>query len=269
MSRLTAAGLTVTRGGRAILTGVDLSVAPGEIVGLLGPNGAGKTSLLRVLAGLDRPAAGQVVYEGRPLAAHGRAELARSVAFLPQPPEAAWPITVENLVGLGRLPFLAPFGSRTEADRLAVEDALAACELDALRGRAATTLSAGEASRAFLARALAGRPRLLLADEPTANLDPAHQLAAMIVLRRVAGQGGSVVMAQHDLPLAARFCDRLILLGSGRIAAEGSPRDVLTPAHLASVFGVAARYPGDGGDGFFAIPWTLVAEGRSDDIVAP
>ena len=269
MSRLTVSGADVARGGAVVLRAVELSVAPGEVVGLLGPNGAGKTSLLRTLARLESPARGRIALEGRPLESFGRAELARLVALLPQPPEAAWPITVENLVGLGRLPFRSAFGGASGADLAAIEDAIAACDLDTLRSRPVTTLSAGEASRAFLARALAGGPRLLLADEPTANLDPAHQIAAMMVLRGVAEQGGSVVMAQHDLPLAARYCDRLILLGGGRIVAQGRPSEVLTPDNLAAVFGIRGRYPGDDGDGFFVIPWSLVSGREPDNIGSP
>ncbi|HLG88676.1 MAG TPA: ABC transporter ATP-binding protein [Alphaproteobacteria bacterium] len=269
MSLLVASGLGVARGGRTVLGAVALSVAPGEVVGLLGPNGAGKTSLLRTLARLEPPAGGQIALEGRPLESFGRGELARLVAFLPQPSEAAWPITVENLVSLGRLPFRSPFGRATEADAKAVEDAIVACDLDRLRARPVTTLSAGEASRAFLARALAGQPRLLLADEPTANLDPAHQITAMTVLRGVAERGGSVVMAQHDLPLAARFCDRLLLLGRGRLVAQGRPAEVLTPDNLAAVFGVRGRYPDDGGDEFFVIPWSLVSGHAPDNIGSP
>jgi len=269
MSRLAASGLAVARGGNAVLNGVDFAVDPGEIVGLLGPNGAGKTSLLRVLAGLDKPAAGSVTYEGKPLASHGRAEIARRVAFLPQPPEAAWPIAVEDLVALGRLPFRGPFARPSEDDRAAVDQAIASCELGSFRRRPVTGLSAGEASRAFLARALAGRPALILADEPTANLDPAHQIAAMTVLRQVAAAGGAVVIAQHDLPLAARFCDRLVLIAGGGVVADGPPEAVLTPANLARSFGIRARYPGDPDDGFYALPWTLVAGEGDNDIVSP
>jgi iron complex transport system ATP-binding protein len=269
MSRLIASGLGVARGGMTVLGALALAVAPGEVVGLLGPNGAGKTSLLRTLARLEPPAAGRIELDGRPLEAFGRAELARLVAFLPQPSEAAWPITVENLVSLGRLPFRSPFARTTEADRTAIDDAIVACDLEELRGRPVTTLSAGEASRAFLARALAGQPRLLLADEPTANLDPAHQITAMTVLRSVAERGGSVIMAQHDLPLAARFCDRLVLLGRGRLVAQGRPSEVLTPDNLAAVFGIRGRYPHDRGEEFFVIPWSLVTGHTPDNIGSP
>ena len=269
MSRLKVSDLGVARAGRIVLAAVELMVEPGEVVGLLGPNGAGKTSLLRALARLDRPAGGRIMLEGRPLDSFGRAELARLLAFLPQPPETAWPITVENLVGLGRLPFQPALGRPTEVDREATEHAISACGLDAFRDRPVTMLSAGEASRAFLARALAGRPRLLLADEPTANLDPAHQITAMTVLREVAKEGGSVVMAQHDLPLAARYCDRLILLGGGRVVAQGRPEEVLTSDNLAAVFGIRGRYSEGGGEGFFVIPWSLVSGPGADDIGSP
>jgi iron complex transport system ATP-binding protein len=221
-----------------------------------------------VLACIDRPQAGFVELDGHPIADFHANERARLLAFLPQPSEAAWPVTVERLVALGRLPFLG-FGGMTAADRQAVDRALALTSLEDLRQRSMTSLSAGEASRAFLARALAGEPRILLADEPTANLDPAHQLTVMQLLRTLADQGTAIVLIQHDLPLAGRFCDRLALIGGGRLVAEGAPQAVLEPAQLAAVFGVAARYGDEAGGGFFALPWSLVRTTRSDDIEAP
>ncbi len=266
MSRLVAENLTVKRGGRNVLAEVDLTVAPGEIIGIIGPNGAGKTSLLRVLAGIDRSGHGRVALDGRTLETISPRDRAQAIAFLPQPPEAAWPVTVEHLVSLGRLPFARPFGRLTGTDVAATEAALEASGLTGLRHRQITTLSAGEASRAFLGRALAGQPRLLLADEPTANLDPAYQLTAMRVLRRLADGGAGVVMSQHDLPLASRFCDRLLLIGGGRVVALGRPADVLTPRNLSDVFGVVAHYSANGDKEFFAMPWSLVIGPLSDDI---
>jgi iron complex transport system ATP-binding protein len=265
--RLTTESLTVGRGGRTVLSGVDLTVAPGEVLGLLGPNGAGKTTLLRALAGIDPAMAGTVVFDGAPLLGIDRLERARSIGFLPQPPEAVWPVSVENLVGLGRLPFSGPFGRPNRDDRAAIEEALVSCDLLALRDRSIAALSAGEASRAFLARVLAGRPRLLLADEPTANLDPAHQLAVMETMRKLATAGATVIMSQHDLPLACRFCDRLVLLAEGRVVAQGRPRDVATSENLARVFRVAAHFAEGPDDAFFALPWSLVPGTIRDDIV--
>jgi iron complex transport system ATP-binding protein len=265
VTRLVAENLAIARGARVVLSGIDLTVGAGEVVGVIGPNGAGKSSLLRALAGLDKPAQGNIAFEGAALPSLAVRARARAIAFLPQPAEAAWPVTVEHLVGLGRL----PFGGNDPHNRDAIERALAAAQLSQLRSRPITTLSAGEASRAFLARALAGEPRLLLADEPTANLDPAHQLAVMGVLRDLAAGGAAVLVVQHDLPLAGRFCDRLIVIGQGRLIAQGRPEAVLTPPNLAAVFGISARYEGDGRQGFFALPWGLVAEGGRDDIVTP
>jgi iron complex transport system ATP-binding protein len=266
MSLLTVEGVTVSRGGRIILSGIDLTVEPGEILGLLGPNGAGKTSLLRVLAGLDKPDKGAVSVDGIRLEAIAHWDRARRIGFLPQPAEAAWPITVAHLVGLGRLPFARPFGGADERDSRAVESALAEADLTRLCDRAVNTLSSGELSRAFLARALAGQPRLLLADEPTANLDPAHQLAAMGMLRRLAANGAGIVMTQHDLPLASRFCDRLLLIGQGKAIALGPPSAVLTPQNLDAVFGIVAHYQADPHSDFFALPWSLAAKPSDGNI---
>jgi iron complex transport system ATP-binding protein len=267
MSLLAADGVTVSRGGRIILSGIDLTVEPGEILGLLGPNGAGKTSLLRVLAGLDKPDKGAIKVDGIRLDAIAHRDRARRIGFLPQPAEAAWPITVGHLVGLGRLPFGRPFGGADEKDSRAIEAALAEADLIPLRDRAVNTLSSGELSRAFLARALAGQPRLLLADEPTANLDPAHQLAAMAMLRHLAANGAGIVMTQHDLPLASRFCDRLLLIGQGRAVALGVPSAVLTAQNLDTVFGIVAHYQTDPHSNFFALPWSLAAKPSGGNII--
>ncbi|MTH64044.1 ATP-binding cassette domain-containing protein [Paracoccus sp. DK608] len=219
---LTLQGLRVP--GR--LSGCDLKVAAGECVGLIGPNGAGKTTLLRAAQGLI-PAQGYSSLAALPIA-----KRARACAFMPQGREIAWPMQVQVLIALGRA--LQP-GSAGDA---AVETAIAALDLQALRHRDATSLSGGEQARALLARAMAQDTPLLIADEPIAGLDPAAQIATMRLLRRLAGQGRGVIVSLHDLGLAAQHCTRLVLLHQGRIVADGPPPAVLTPRHLADYFGV-------------------------------
>ncbi len=236
MSLMSLADLTVFRGRRAVVTGATLAVAPGEVVGLVGPNGAGKTSLLRGALGL-LPVRGRAS-----LAALPPAVRARAAAFLPQTREIAWPVTVEDLVALGRLPHRAPGAGLAAADRAAVAAALAAVGLAPLARCRATELSGGEQARALLARALAQETPLLLADEPVAGLDPAAQLAAMATFRALAGRGRAVLVSLHDLGLAVRHCTRLVLMAGGRILADGPPAAVLTPAALAEVFGVRAYF---------------------------
>jgi len=251
--RVDALGLVVRFGARAALAGVDCALAPGELVGLVGPNGAGKTTLLRVLAGLLPADAGETRYDGRTAAEIGRAALARRVAYLAQNGLAHWPLSVAHVVALGRLPHRRPFSPPSAADRAAVEAALAAAEVAELRDRPIGSLSGGERARVLLARALAVGAETLLADEPVATLDPLHQLRAMALLRAEAGRGAGVVAVLHDLTLATRFCDRLIVLAEGRVVADGPPA-ALTDAVLAEAYGVEAlRGERDGEP--FVVPW--------------
>lgn len=219
----------VTLGGQAVLAQVSAAIGPG-IVGVIGPNGAGKSTLLRAIAGL-------VPFHGRitPPATDPRAR-----AYLPQGQTVHWPVTVERLVALGRLPHLGPLSRLGEADRAAVNRALARTDMLGLRTRTVTTLSGGERARALLARALAVEAPLLLADEPLAALDPRHQLQLQAILREEAALGRTVLLVLHDLTTAARLCDRLLLLDHGRLVADGAPLDVLTPATIAATYGVRA-----------------------------
>ena len=227
--------LTVSLGGRPVVEDVSLTVAAGECVGLIGPNGAGKSTLMRAALGL-------IPAEGRSsLAALGPGARALRAAWLPQTREIAWPLSVEAVVTLGRTPHRRRAAPLSAADCRAVEAALRRMELIELRTRPATELSGGEQARVLIARVLAQETPLILADEPTAALDPAHQIATLELFRSLAEEGRAVLVSLHDLGLAARWCTRLVLLDRGRIVADGAPRAVLTPARLAAVYGVEAH----------------------------
>ena len=233
MTLLSLDNLTVRRGECPVVDHVSLSVHAGECVGLIGPNGAGKTTLLRAALGLE-PFSG-----ASSLASLSAAERARAAAFLPQARQIAWPMAVETLVALGRVPHL-PRGSTPGAvDRAAIDDALHRLGLDGFRQRIATQLSGGEQGRVLIARALAQQTPLLLADEPIAGLDPAQQIATMQVFSGLAQEGRAVVVSLHDLGLAARHCTRLILMHQGRLVADGAPDDVLTADLMAQVVGIS------------------------------
>lgn len=245
MSTLVAEKLTVVVEGATLIENVDLIVRPGELVAVLGPNGAGKSTLLGALAGLIAPSSGAVTLDARALSAWKSADLAAARAFLPQSAALEWPLTVERVVALGRLPLAGMWGEAREATDRAVDAALDAMDARSLKGRIATTLSGGELARILLARAIVGEPRLLLADEPLAGLDPRHQLDALMRLRRIAEAGRSVVIAMHDLDLAARFSSRLVLLSNGKVIADGPPEKTLTPDIIATAFEVEARVGAD------------------------
>jgi iron complex transport system ATP-binding protein len=252
-----ARGVTVRFGDAAVLAGVDLVVRPGELVGLIGPNGSGKTTLLRVLANLRLPDQGLLRYDGKSAAEFGTRALARRIAYLAQGGEVHWPMRADAVVALGRLPHRhGPGGTETD-DRDAVERALVAADVVHLRARTMGQVSGGERMRILLARALAVEGDLLLADEPTTALDPLHQLQVMSLLRSTVGQSRGVVVVLHDLTLAMRFCDRLVLLAGGRVLDDGPPSRVLTDEHLAHAYGIrAVRGEKDGVP--FIVPWVAI-----------
>lgn len=260
MTALRLSGVGAAREGRAILHGIDLALAGGELLGIVGPNGAGKSTLLKVMAGLLAAASGAVELDGLALRRWGRSALARRIAYLPQHPECHWAMAVERVVALGRLPHVAPWRRPSPADRQAVGAAMRATDVSHLAARRAGTLSGGEHARVMLARALAAEPDILLADEPVADLDPYHSLEVMEHLLGLARQGRAVAVVLHDLTLAARYCDRLALLNEGRIVAEGPVGPTLSPENLAGVYRVAAlRGRHDGRD--YLLPWTRLPDG--------
>jgi len=233
MTLLSLQNLTVHRATCPVVDDVSLRIEKGECIGLIGPNGAGKTTLMRAALGLQEHTGTSDLAQMTP-----RARAARA-AWLPQMREIAWPVTVETLVALGRLPHLLRGGLRSQ-DAAAVDAALDHMSLNDFRTRRATELSGGEQARALIARALAQETPLLMADEPVAGLDPAAQIATLQVFAGLAQTGRAVVVSLHDLGLAARYCTRLIVMNTGRVIADGAPQDVLTPEVLAQVFGLDA-----------------------------
>jgi iron complex transport system ATP-binding protein len=233
-----ADGVSFGYGGVPLLRDVSLSLTAGEVVGLIGPNGAGKSTLLRLLANLLESDSGILRWDGRAVAALSPGERARFLAYLPQGAPVHWPLTVERVVELGRIPHRAWWQGLSAKDGAAVNEAIARADIEGLRGRLVTTLSGGERARVMLARVFATSPRVILADEPVASLDPFHQLQVMRTLGEHAGGAGGVLVVLHDLNLAARFCDRLILLDRGSVACDGPPRQVIDDPSLAAAYAV-------------------------------
>jgi iron complex transport system ATP-binding protein len=247
--RIDARDLTIRYGERVALRSVTLTLEPGQLVGLIGPNGAGKTSFARAVAGLAAPASGEVLYDGSPR----RASLARRIAYLAQSGSADWPLEVEAIVALGRLPHRTSLGPLSRADHAAIERAMSAAELGDLRRRRFPELSGGERARALMARALAVEADWLIADEPIAALDPLHQLRAMALMKVEVARGRGVLAVLHDLTLAARFCDRLIALKDGRVECDVAASE-LTEEQVAEVYGVQA-FVGERYGERFVLPW--------------
>jgi len=237
--------LRASLGGARVLRGPSFDARGPSFIGLVGPNGAGKTTLIRAVANLI-PFEGDISLDGMDIGAIEPRARARKIAYLAQGAESHWPLSVERVVALGRLPHLEPFRAPAPSDEVAIERAMELADVTRFRDRDVLTLSGGERARALLARALAVEAELLLVDEPVASLDPYHQLGVMEVLRAYVDQGRMVIAVLHDLSLAARYCDRLILLDEGRIRADGAPAEVLTAETLRSVYRVEALISGEG-----------------------
>lgn len=232
--------IQISRGGADLVSKASFKLSEGELVVLLGPNGAGKSSLLRAAMGLDVPTGGGASLGGDDVQTLSPMQRARRAAYLPQIRPLAWPSRVQDVVALGRFAYGGSLSRLNFEDKAAVERALTDCALGALKQRRADTLSGGELARMHCARAFAARAPLLIADEPTAALDPHHSFKIMDMIRNFVGSKGGALVVLHDVNLAAKYADRIIWMKGGRIIADGPPDQTLTPARLADVYGVAA-----------------------------
>jgi len=244
MTDLTVSDLTVEAKHTVLVETANFSLKTGELVALLGPNGAGKTSLIRGALNLERPTSGTASLNGQPLATLSPSQRARKIAYLPQIRPLAWPNKVRDIVALGRFSHGAALGKLSATDDAAVARAISACDLTDLEHRAADTLSGGELARVHCARAFAAECPLLIADEPTAALDPRHQFRILDLIKTFVEKGGGALLVLHDVELAARYATRLIWMKDGKIVADGSVAETLTQQRLADVYGVRATIDG-------------------------
>lgn len=245
MTRLSLRNASVTVQGADILKDVSFEVPGGKMIGLLGPNGAGKTTAVRTVLGLQPLTSGQALIADAPVGTMDPQTRALAVSYLPQTRKLAWPIAVREAVALGRFAHGGPLGRLGPQDARAVDDALARCDLSAFAKRSVASLSGGELARVHIARALASNAPALIADEPIAALDPRHGFEVLSLLQSQARAGVAVLVILHDLNLAARFCDEIILLHQGRLVAQAPPKDALSSQTLASVYGMRAHWHGD------------------------
>jgi len=240
MTLLSAQNLGVTLAARTVLTHVSLSLSSGHLVALVGPNGAGKTTLLRALAGLV-PSTGAVHIRGDALSALPMRERAKRFAYLPQGHAVHWPLPARDIVALGRFPHGVTDPARmTSRDIEAVSRAMQAADVVEFADRRVTELSGGERSRVALARVLAVQAPVILADEPIASLDPRHQIDVMKSLRSAADGGVLVIVVTHDLGLAARFADHVMVLSAGKLVSQGPPAEALSEEVMRDVFRISA-----------------------------
>ena len=237
--------------GRLAVRNVTLSLPTATLTAIAGPNGAGKSTMLALLLGHLAPSSGNITYGGRQVHDWPRRAFAREVAVMPQHEQAAFSISVRDLVAMGRYPHLGLFEAERDADRHAVDAALARCDLAEFRDRPVDALSGGEQQRVRLARAMAQEPRAYVLDEPTAGLDVSHEMVLFEYARALCAGGATVVLVTHQLNLAARYADRIALLSEGALVVAGAPADVVTAERCSEVFRwpiVVHPHPGPGAD---------------------
>ncbi len=253
---------------RRAVDGVTLEVPSGTLYGIIGPNGSGKSTLLKLMLGALEPGTGSVRYAGTPLKEWSRRALARRVGVVHQGEELAFPISVRQLVAMGRYPHLGALGRPGPNDRAAISEALARCDVAELADRPISRLSGGERQRALIARALAQRPETLVLDEPTISLDIRHEMTIFELLAQLAARDGvTVMLVTHNLNLAARYADHLLLLDRGGAVAEGRPREVLTRDVIERVYRwsvVISPHPGRGPDAGSPQVTPLAGDGERD-----
>lgn len=243
MAELSARNLSVVAGGADVVNDVSLQLGRGEFVVLLGPNGAGKSMTLRAMLGLV-PSTGSVTLDGTSVPDMNPSDRARQIAYLPQSTPLAWPARTRDVVSLGRFSHGAAVGRLGRDDAHAVDMALSECGLESFSERRVDSLSGGEMARVHCARAFAARTAFLLADEPVAALDPAQAFRIMDLLQKKARRGLGVLVVLHDIALAARYADRMILMKAGELVADGPTESVLTAQAISELYGVEAEVSG-------------------------
>ena len=252
--RLEVSNVTVQIRDHKIVDNLSMALEQGELVGLIGPNGAGKSTLLRSIIRAGNRSIGRFAIDGTALDELSALQRARKLAYLPQERHVEWQLPARAVVMLGRFPYRQGFGPPAPECEAAVDRALEAVDATSFAQRSVTSLSGGERARVLLARALAVEAPLLMADEPIAELDPYHQIHVMEILRSKANEGSGVLAVLHDLTLAARFMDRLVLMDRGRVVAEGRPDEVLSDTHLENVYRISALQESTS-SGPFVLPW--------------
>ena len=254
MTGLKVKGVSVAIEEHQILDNVSLNLEPGQLVGLIGPNGAGKSTLLKAILGLIPCQQGEILLAGQDIEQWSLKERAQKISYAAQGAPVHWPLTVEHMVSLGRIPHLGPWQKIGEEDHAAIQKAMELTDSLHLAQRITSTLSGGERACAMLARAIVGNTPYLLADEPVASLDPFHQIQVMEILKDLSTQGHGVLIVLHDLSLAQRYCDRLFLLHQGKLMASGATAEVLSDENLEAAYHIRAARWQDGGESFL-IPY--------------
>lgn len=250
MKQLELQNVSLELNKASILQNISVSLKRGEMVGLIGPNGAGKSSLLKSTLGLIETSNGKVIVDGQELLNLSLKERARKIAYAAQGAPVYWPLTVKKIVALGRVPFLNPWQKLSAEDSLFVENAMQETDCWHLKERVVTTLSGGERARVLLARVLATKAPYVLADEPVASLDPSHQLQVMDILKKLSNSDCGVMVVMHDLSLALRYCDKLILLNEGKLIGQDIPAVILNDDNLENIFSVRASRWQDNNENF-------------------